>query len=94
MTIRPLFGDYNNDGIVNAADYTVWRNNLGTSNVLQNDPIGGIISTAHYDQWKAHFGAAAGSGSPGGSGGAVPEPSGLMLVVSAIAFFGVRRRFR
>ncbi len=32
-------GDYNSDGVVNAADYTVWRNNLGTAFVLQHrDP--------------------------------------------------------
>lgn len=28
-------GDYNADGIVDAADYVVWRNNEGTNNTLQ-----------------------------------------------------------
>jgi hypothetical protein len=27
--VLPLAGDYNRDGIVNAADYTTWRNSLG-----------------------------------------------------------------
>ena len=32
-----LPGDYNQDGIVNAADYTVWRDNLGSPDSLPND---------------------------------------------------------
>jgi len=84
MPILP--GDYNNDGTVNAADYTVWRNNLGTSNTLENDPIGGIVGTAQYDQWKANFGMQAGG--VGSSGGVAPEPSGLLLTVSAMMLFG------
>ena len=45
-------GDYNQDGIVDAADYVVWRDNEGTTNSLPNDLIGGTIGTAHYNQWR------------------------------------------
>ena len=38
-----LSGDYNNDGTVNAADYTVWRNNLGATTVLPNDATPGTV---------------------------------------------------
>ena len=55
----PLTGDYNNNGVVDAADYVVWRNNQGTSNALPNDPIGGMIGAAQYNQWRAHFGQTA-----------------------------------
>jgi hypothetical protein len=55
-------GDYNDDGKVDAADYVVWRENAGTSNVLTNDPLGGTIGQAQYDQWRANFGAKAGDG--------------------------------
>jgi glucose/arabinose dehydrogenase len=73
-----LPGDYNGDHVVNAADYTVWRNNLGTTAVLPNDPIGGEIGTAQYDQWKNNFG----EGNSGvGSAAGVPEPGTLSLVV-------------
>jgi hypothetical protein len=55
-------GDYNSDGAVNAADYTVWRDHLGQSFALPNrDPANtGTISAADYTSWKSHFG---GSGS-------------------------------
>ena len=49
-------GDYNNNGKVDAADYTVWRDNLGTSNVLPNDSTPGIVNSADYTVWKNNFG--------------------------------------
>lgn len=80
LTAPSLAGDYNNDGTVDAADYTVWRDNVGTSNTLQNDPIGGMIGTEHYSQWKSNFGMQGGGGSIANA--AVPEPSGLFLAVA------------
>jgi hypothetical protein len=64
-------GDYNQDGVVDAADYTVWRDKLGTNGSLPNDPIGGTIGAAQYQQWKANFGA----GGAGAVATAVPEPT-------------------
>ncbi len=49
-------GDYNGNGIVDAADYTRWRDNLGTSNVLPGDPVGGVIGQQQFDNWKTNFG--------------------------------------
>ena len=57
-------GDYNDDGVVDAIDYAVWRENLGTSNPLPNDPTGGTIGTTQYDTWKLNFGN---TGAPGGN---------------------------
>jgi hypothetical protein len=31
--VAGLVGDYNQNGAVDAADYVVWRNNIGTNNV-------------------------------------------------------------
>jgi hypothetical protein len=72
-------GDYNGDGVVNAADYTVWRDHLGQTFALQNrDPANtGAISNSDYTSWKNNFGVGAGSGSLSGS--AVPEPTSLCL---------------
>ena len=60
-----LPGDYNFNGIVDAADYTVWRDTLGTTGVAlpadgNND---GQVNLDDYAFWKAHFGETAGSGS-------------------------------
>jgi hypothetical protein len=56
-----LTGDYNDDGTVNAADYTVWRDHLGsTTYALPNrDPTiapGTAIGAAEYTSWKNAFG--------------------------------------
>lgn len=50
-------GDYNENGIVDAADYTTWRDNLGApAGTLPHDADGGVIGQAQYNTWKAHFG--------------------------------------
>lgn len=51
----PVDGDYNADGSVNLADYTVWRDSLGSSATLPNDPTGGVIGIDQYNTWKANF---------------------------------------
>jgi hypothetical protein len=79
-----LVGDYNQDGVVDAADYATWRNEVGTANSLANDPIGGDIRTAQYDQWRAHFGQTVGNnGTISTSGSSIPEPSSIVLLVAA-----------
>jgi predicted outer membrane repeat protein len=55
-----LPGDYNQNGIVDTADYTVWRNALGTRDIpafAAADGSGnGIVDQADYSVWKSHFG--------------------------------------
>jgi len=90
LLIVPLAGDYNNDGIVDAADYTVWRDNLGNDSTALNgngNETGmslGIVDQADYAVWKANFGAttlSAVTNLP------VPEPNTLFL--SALAAVGM-----
>jgi hypothetical protein len=87
-----LPGDYNNDGAVNAADYVVWRNGLGT-----------IYAQTDYDVWRTHFGQTTGSGAAGYPLGAsaaplsalVPEPTGLVLAgfgLAAVGLVALRQR--
>jgi hypothetical protein len=85
VVFRPaiaLAGDYNNNGIVDAADYVVWRKGLGTT-YTQND----------YNIWRAHFGQTAGSGSGALANAAVPEPATLEMLVVAAAGVSTRRRW-
>jgi hypothetical protein len=86
--VGSLVGDYNGDGVVDAADYTVWRDHLGQSfSLINRDSANtGPISQADYDSWVAHFGEHS-PGSGAGAGGAVPEPSALLL--AAMAVFGL-----
>ena len=83
-------GDYNSNGVVDAADYIAWRNNQGTTQVLPNDPIGGTIGAAQYNQWRTHFGQTAGSGTSVNV--TVPEPATLTLLVIAAANLFVPHR--
>ena len=39
-------GDYNNNGVVDVADYVVWRENEGTNNPLSNNSLPGPIGQA------------------------------------------------
>jgi hypothetical protein len=91
-------GDYNDDGVVDAADYTVWRDTLGQSvgNNLGTGADGdgnGTIGQPDYDVWKLHFGETAGSGS-GSLAASVPEPSGVVLVALAVLPLVCRRLTR
>jgi hypothetical protein len=52
-------GDYNRNGVVDAADYTTWRNTLGQTVPQYDDADGdgdGTIDRDDYDVWKAHYG--------------------------------------
>jgi glucose/arabinose dehydrogenase len=80
-----LNGDYNFNGIVDAADYTVWRNSLGSSSELAADGDGnGVVDAADYEYWKARFGNSSGSSSAQFT--TVPEPSTLLLAACAATF--------
>lgn len=81
-------GDYNNNGVVDGADYVLWRDG-GT---LQNDPNPGN-PTAQYNFWRSRFGATSGSGS-GLDGSAVPEPSTALLLLVGLATLRSRRAHR
>lgn len=88
-----LIGDYNDDGTVDAADYTVWRNNLGSLTPLMNrDPANtGEVSVDDYLSWKAYFGTSSFAALTGSV--AVPEPAtGGLLLLALLAFGGRRRR--
>jgi hypothetical protein len=83
-----LFGDYNEDGAVNAADYTVYRNRRagigGTT--LPNDAGAAGVTIDDYNYWKAHYGEPNGSGASLSDHTAnVPEPASLVLLALATA---------
>jgi hypothetical protein len=82
--IPQLPGDYNHNGIVDAADYTVWRDSLGRSGaeLAADGNNNGTIDAGDYDVWKMHFGAHTGSGAD--SGNSVPEPGTRMLLLAGI----------
>jgi hypothetical protein len=95
--IQGLAGDFNGDMVVDAADYTSWRDHLGTNFGLNGngDEIGGsagLVDQADYDLWKINFGNSL-PGSGGGARSAVPEPSiGFLLGLAAVLVRPLRSR--
>jgi hypothetical protein len=84
-----LPGDYNADGIVDAADYTVWRDTFGSTGVeLPADGNGdGSVTQLDYEIWKSHFGdTSIGFDSGRDSTAPVPEPRSCLMLTTALAF--------
>jgi len=70
-------GDYNNNGVVDMADYVLWRN----GGPLQNEGAStGTVDDADYAFWRSHFGNTSGSGSSLSSG-SVPEPGSVAMLL-------------
>ena len=83
-------GDYNDDGVVDAADYVTWRRGGPLANEVA-DP--GTVSPADYDEWRARFGNTSGSGSGTGTLTRVPEPaSALLAMLASMPMMIARRR--
>lgn len=69
-----LPGDYSHDGVVDAADFTVWRDQFGavgapgalaadgTSSGNLNGTLDGVVDIWDYAYWREHFGAQLDSG--------------------------------
>jgi hypothetical protein len=76
-----LLGDYNQNGTIDAADYTVWRDLfLVDDAILPNDPTPNVIDESDYEYWKDHFGESLND--PGGAAVSVPEAnSGALLLI-------------
>jgi hypothetical protein len=88
-------GDYNHNGVVDAADYTIWRDTLGsTTDLRANGDNSGAsankIDQADYAFWRSHYGNHSGNGT--GAAAAVPEPSTIALAMVANALLCARPR--
>lgn len=98
-----LPGDFNGDGIIEAGDYTIWRDTMEAGGTfLPNDPTPGSVDESDYDYWRTNFGRTIESITANGASGvsadgnvpAVPEPSSCGLLVMAATAAYLRRRRR
>jgi hypothetical protein len=92
----PPTGDYNLNGVVDAADYVLWRKTFDDVNAVANRPADGnkdgYVDDYDYDIWAQHFGNTSVSGA-GLVAGQVPEPAALWLcAMGLVAFCASHRR--
>ena len=77
LNVNVTPGDYDLDGSVNAADYTVWRDSLETSTTRRgagaDGDLSGVIDQADWSVWANNYGSA-----PAPT--AIPEPAAILLI--------------
>jgi hypothetical protein len=83
------YGDYNDNGSVDAADYVVYRKNLDTVNWMPNDATPYWVMPDDHQVWRANYSPLTGSGLGVST---VPEPSAIALIAAFAAVYFVRRR--
>ena len=90
--LPPLLGDYNRNGVVDIADYTVWRDQFGLLVEQGSGPDGnvnGFVDSFDRLIWHENYGntsSAAGSAP-------IPEPTSASLaIIGLVAAMGARRR--
>lgn len=73
-------GDYNSDGTVDAADYTIWRDAIGRGsvNLAADGNRDGQVNDADYAVWRDNFGRQASL--PGSAATTIPEPTAFVLL--------------
>lgn len=79
-----LAGDYNGDGIVDAADYTLWRD----GDLAADGDNSGVVDSSDYVIWADNYGATT---APASGGAAAPEPTSIAMLLMAM-LPGLRRR--
>jgi hypothetical protein len=83
-TVTPS-GDFNDNGVVDAADYVMWRKKLDAlatpaGNGADGDQSG-VIDYGDYDHWKWRYGQVS---SGGGSVATVPEPGPVLMLAAGL----------
>lgn len=87
-----LSGDYNRNGKVDAADYSIWRDQLGQSgNLAADGNEDNVVDMKDFELWRANFGRTE-SAAAAGSRVAVPESAAFQLFGVALCIFVLGRR--
>lgn len=93
-------GDYNQDMVVNAADYDVWRASFGTTRSGVHDApyadgnYDGVVDAADYVVWRNNLGQTQSGFAVGLGLAAVPEPASVVLLLIGVGVMSTRRRNR
>lgn len=88
-SVIALDGDYNGNGIVDAADFVIWRRAIATGNLAADGNHDGVINTQDYTVWRNRFGNSLGTGTTVSS---IPEPNAILPFSVAILWLLGRGR--
>ncbi|TWT36983.1 Soluble aldose sugar dehydrogenase YliI precursor [Posidoniimonas corsicana] len=88
LTSASMAGDYNRDGVVDAADYTLWRDTLGQAGSAPAADGDGdkVVTLADYDVWRNAYGQSGAAPTT-----AAPEPAAALLCLAALGLPLARR---
>lgn len=90
IVVSALPGDYNRNGVVDAADFTVWRDHLGETLSLFNENIAattpGLVDQEDYDFWRANFGSSIVANAEALANASIPESTSLLLATIAASY--------
>lgn len=91
--IFAIASDFNDDGTVDLADYTVWRDNLGVqvpSGQIADANFDGVVGMDDYLRWRQNFGRRF----QPLSSALVPEPGGILILPPLVVMLLNRCRSR
>ncbi len=95
VEITTVPGDYNGDGVVNTADYVVWRDLLGASVTLNGErpdaATPGVVDAEDYEFWKTQFPDVV-ILQTATDASAVPEATSSCLLLGMVLLGGLYRR--
>jgi hypothetical protein len=83
-TLANFYGDYNQNGVVDAADYLLWRRTKGTvvpRGTGADGNANGIVDDDDYNFWRARYGTTVPRGSGALPSAAIPEPTGTLTAL-------------
>ncbi len=92
LSVGGIAGDYNLDGIVDAADFIIWRasqNQAGNALAADGDH-NNIVDVGDLAVWRANIGRTAAS-STLASSSAIPEPTVILLFTSLVLCLAATR---
>lgn len=84
-------GDFNHDGTVNAADYTIWTDLSGTTAAAADANFDGQVTLADYAIWKSNFGYSLTGVGSAAFASSIPEPSAAALIVLGVIALTLQR---
>lgn len=94
-----ITGDYTKDGIVDAADYTAWRDSVGSTGTSSAIPAADgnldyAVTPLDYDVWKSRFNTPNGPSAAVSASAQVPESPASLLALAVVSILLVATRLQ